>query len=495
MRKFAFRRWPMVVFAFALIMAISGSALAAELVLLHTNDMHGRLDASETGGLTRVAAVVSQLRSEYPGQVLLVDAGDAIHGTNIANIFGGASVVEAKNAMEYRISTLGNHEFNYGQETLKERMADYNHPVLASNVVDLVNKRPFGYTSTILTVNGIKIGVFGLVAQETPIVTHPKNVDGLLFQDPIARASQIVPGLRKQVDLVVAVNHIGLDVDKELATAVPGIDVIISGHSHDRLDQPVQIGSTIIASAHEHTTNLGYIKLNVESGTITEWEGNLIPITADTPVDPKVSAIVATWNAKLQDRLEQVVGTTAVSLDGERNDVRSRETNLGNLVTDAMRDYLATDVAINNGGGIRASIPSGEITMADIYTVLPFDNTVVSLQVSGAQLLECLERGVESYPETAGSFLQVSGVTFDFDPTRPVGEKVTAAFVGGAPLDPDGLYSLATNDFMAAGGDGYTALASAKRLVDTGEMLRDIVATYIAGTDIAPQVEDRISAK
>lgn len=502
MRKFAFKRWSALLLVFAFVLTMTGSALAAELVILHTNDVHARLEPfkpwgakEKIGGLVRLASVVEDIKGQYPNQVVLVDAGDAIHGTNIANVFGGASVVEVQNAMGYRISTLGNHEFNYGQEVLRTRMSEYNHPVLASNVIDTADNRPFSYTSAILTINGIKIGFLGLVAPETPIVTHPKNVEGLLFQDPIAKASEIVPRLRQRADIVVAVNHIGLELDKKLAEAVPGIDVIISGHSHDRLEQPIKVGNTIIASAGEHAKDLGYLKLDVQGKAVSLIEGKLIPITAQTPDNPQIQEIIAKWNARLKDKLEQVVGAAAVQLDGERANVRTRETNLGNLVTDAMRAYLGTDAAITNGGGIRASINTGEITMGEVYTVLPFDNTLLSLELTGAQLLECLEHGVAKYPESAGSFLQVSGITFRFDPSKPAGQRITEVRVGGTKLDPNAKYSVATNDFMAAGGDGYDVLKNAPRLVDTGEMLRDIVAAYIGGQTVAPQVEGRIVAE
>lgn len=482
-----------------ILVVMAGIVSAEQLVILHTNDVHARLESfpapdsdEEIGGLVRLASLVRSIREQYPGQTLLVDGGDAIHGTNIANVFGGESVVEVKNAMGYRISTVGNHEFNYGQEILKQRIADYNHPVLASNVIDTSTYEPLGYTDVILTVDGVKVGVFGLVSPETPIVTHPKNVQGLKFLDPFEQAEKIVAHLRDRVDIIVACNHIGLELDKELAQRVPGIDVIISAHSHDQLDEPIIVGDTIIASAGEHSKYLGFLRLDITDGKIVTFDGGLLPITSEIPEDPKISEIIAKWNEKLNDKLEQVIGKTTVLLDGERNNVRSRETNLGNMVADAMRVYAGTDIALTNGGGIRASINAGDITMGDVYTVLPFDNTLITLQVTGAQLKEALEHSVSAYPETLGGFLQVSGISFEFDPGQPVGERVTKIMVGNQPYNPKAAYTVATNDFLAAGGDGYSMLAAARKLADTGMMLRDIIAEFFSGQTINPKIEGRI---
>lgn len=487
--------WLVIVFA-----AFTGQA-ADTLVILHTNDTHARLEPfkpwgaeQEVGGQVRLASLVEEVRAEYPGKVLLLDAGDAWHGTNIANVFQGESVVEVMNAMGYDAMVLGNHDFNYGQEVLAERMAQAEFPVLAANVIKEATGEVVGTSALLKTVGGVKVGIIGLSTPDTPVVTHPKNVEGLVFADPVERAQSLVSYLEPKVDLIIALTHLGLAADKELAEAVPGIDVIVGGHSHTRLAAPVIVGNTYIVQAGEHTEALGYLELTIDNGEITGFARRLLPVTAQTPEQPVVADIVAKWGAELNAKMEQVVGTAAVGLDGERGQVRTRETNLGNLITDIMRETVGADVAVNNGGGIRASINEGPITVGEVYTVLPFDNTLVKLEVTGEDLLAVLEHGVSKYPETAGAFLQVSGLEFTFDPSREPGHRVTNVLVGGKPLSLNKTYTLATNDFMAAGGDGYEMLKTAPRLLETGDMLRDVVVEYIAekGT-IAPQVEGRIT--
>jgi 2',3'-cyclic-nucleotide 2'-phosphodiesterase (5'-nucleotidase family) len=277
---------------------------------------------------------------------------------------------------------------------------------------------------------------------------------------------------------------------------VPGIDVIVGGHSHTLLMAPEVVGSTIIVQAGEHSTHLGVLNIAVKNGRITAFDGAPIPIVASMKPDPVTGAVgarLALYNQALSDKLAARVGATPVTLQGERADVRTRCTNLGNLVTDAMRSATNADIAITNGGGIRASIQAGDITVGHIYTVLPFDNTLVVLELTGDKILAALEHGVSAYPAQAGHFAHVSGLTFKFDPARPAGSRVTEVLVGGQPLNPYRYYTVATNDFMAAGGDGYTWFKEGKVLFNSGDMLRDVIAAYVseAGT-VTPSDEARI---
>ena len=339
------------------------------------------------------------------------------------------------------------------------------------------------------------VGIIGLTTPDTPFVTHPKNVVGLTLTDPIERAKSLASYLRPQVDVIIALTHLGIDADRELAAAVPEIDIIIGGHSHTQLEEPVVVGNTYIVQTGEHAKNLGYLKLTLEDGNVVDVLGKLVPVTAEVADHPAATEVVAKWGTELEEKLGQEVGATTVLLDGERANVRTKETNLGDLITDIMRDTVGADLAVNNGGGIRASINAGPITIGDIYTVLPFDNTLVKVEMLGRDLLAALEHSVRLYPEQNGGFLQVSGLEFMFDPSREPGARVTDVIIGGNALEPDKTYTVATNDFVAAGGDGYTMFQSATVLVETGEMLRDAVASYVVeeGT-IAPQVEGRIAA-
>lgn len=484
--------------------ALAAQAAPVEIVIVHTNDTHARLqpimvDDEQRGGVARVAGFVQVMRELYPGRLLWLDAGDTTHGTNVANLFFGESVIEALNTAGVDAMTVGNHDFNYGQEALLSLAAQAAFPVLGANIVYTDTGRPFLQDSARFELDGVTVAVLGLTTKETPIVTHPKNVVGLTFLDPVEVASQLVPSLRSQADLVVVLSHLGFDEDVRLARTVPGIDVIVGGHSHTRLDEPVQVGDTVIVQANEYGKFLGYLKLTVDEGRIVDAVGQLLPITADAPVHLSVQGVVDRWDEQLGARLDQPVGVTRVDLNGEREFVRTGETNLGNLIADVMRETVGADITLHNGGGIRASIPAGEISLRDVYTVLPFDNVLVGIQLTGEQILAALEHSVSQYPAQSGGFLQVSGLSFVFDADQPPGQRVVEVLIGGAPLDRNRLYRVATNDFLAAGGDGYEMFVGAPRFYGSqladGEFLRDVVARWIEEQGvIAPAVEGRIRA-
>ncbi|NMA60518.1 MAG: bifunctional metallophosphatase/5'-nucleotidase, partial [Firmicutes bacterium] len=340
-----------MVLVLVMLLSISLPLWAAEIIILHNNDVHSRLEShlpqgaeKEQGGRVRLASLVQEVRAQYGAdRVLLLDAGDAIHGTNIDNLFGGLPSIEIMNAMGYNAFTPGNHEFNYGQEVLAQRIKDANFPTLAANVTREDGTLFAGYSALIQEINGIKVGIIGLVPQETPIVTHPKNVEGLIFHEPIGIAKQIAREIRSDVDLLIVLSHLGYSKDVELAKAVSELDVIVGGHSHTELEQAAEVNGVLIVQAHEYANNLGFLRLEVENGKIVKHESKLIPVTADVPKNAKVQAIVDRWNEELQQRLSQVVGKTDLVWDGERASVRVKETNLGNLVADIMRDAVGAD--------------------------------------------------------------------------------------------------------------------------------------------------------
>jgi len=490
----------------ALIACLWVTALAqaepTEIVIVHTNDTHARLqpievDGEQRGGTARIAAFVNVLNELYGGRVLWLDGGDTTHGTNVANLFYGESVIDVLNMAGVDAMAIGNHDFNYGQDVLRARIAQANFPVLAANVVYTATGESFADAYAIFDVQGVKVAVLGLSTQDTPIVTHPKNVVGLSFLDPVEVARELVPVLRSQADLVVVLSHIGFDEDVRLARSVPGIDLIVGGHSHTRLDEPVLVGDTIIVQANEYGKFLGFVELTVDNGRIVQAAAALLPITGSAPVDLAVQARIDAWESQLDAALDVVVGTSLVELNGERQFVRTGETNLGNFVADVLREAVGADIGLTNGGGIRASIDTGDITLREIYTVLPFDNVLVGVELTGAQILAALEHSVSAYPEQLGGFLQVSGLSFTYDATKPAGQRVVEVTVGGQPLDLNKVYRVATNDFLAAGGDGYEMFLGARQFYGSqladGEFLRDVVAAYILEHGvIAPQVEGRI---
>ncbi len=475
-------------------MAVPAMAADGKFTIVHVNDVHGHIepftrDNAEVGALAKVAVYVEELRKENPN-ILLLSAGDMIHGTNVVNLFGGLPMVEIMNHMGFDAMALGNHEFNYGQEQLLTLAKAAKFPFLSANVIR-DDGTVFINDYNIFEVGGVKVGVFGLSPVETPILTHPKDVIGLNFADPAEISAKMVDALAGQVDIIVCLSHLGYDDDKVIAAAVPGIDIIVGGHSHTALAKPEVVGDTIIVQTGDWAENAGVLNVVVAGGKVASFDGGLVQMKADMPApaaDHPVGSTLAEYDAALAEKMAVKVGRTEVVLDGERANVRTRTTNLANLISDAMLEATGADVVIANGGGIRASIKAGDITLGDIYTVLPFDNTLTAIELTGDRIVAALEHGLSAYPAQTGGFSHVAGMTVKFDPAQPAGSRVVEVLVAGEPIVADKLYILGTNDFLAAGGDGYVWFTESNPVFSSGAMLRDILAEYIEvrGTVEAP---------
>lgn len=479
--------------------------------ILHINDFHGfaepyiPLGSKEMlGGIAYLAARSDALRKERP--TLLLSAGDMIQGNNWANLFHGESVIELMNAMEFDAMVLGNHEFDFGQEVLRKRISEARFPVLGANVQGLEMLNPF----VVREISGVRIAIIGVVTDDTPVTTHPRNVAGLKFEPPADAVERYVRELRQKADIIIVLSHSGYSADRILAEKVEGIDVIVGGHSHTKLEKPVMLGKAVIVQAWEHGKAFGVLDLTVQDGKITGFEGHLEEISpAPGAEDKSTLAIVEKYKQKNDSALNKKVGETAVDLDGEN--VRRKETNLGDLVTDVMRKVSGADAAIINGGAIRTSIKKGGIRVKDIYSALPFDDYIVAIRLTGKQIRAALEHGVAAIEEGSGRFPQVSGISFSYAPTEKEGSRVKDIFIAGKPLEPGREYTVATNDFLAAGGDGYKAFGDALRssgdfssiggtlkgekLVysDPGKSLKDLFVEYSRTRKrIAPAVEGRI---
>lgn len=472
---------PRFLTAAALLLCLTGPGCAGPktLTILHINDFHGALeptrtgaDRPEEGGAARLAALV---KTERTANTLFLAAGDLMQGTNLSNLFAGRPVIEAFNLMGLDASAVGNHEFDNGQPALRERAAEARFPFLAANIAGDGPWRP----AEIRKVGSLRVALFGLTTEETPVATHPRNVKGLVFNDPFAAARRMVAELRPRADLIVALTHLGAEEDEKLAAAVPGIDVIVGGHTHTRIEQPESIGGTLVLQAFERGVFLGRLDLEVVAGKVTAHRYRLLPVTAAAGEDPAVAALVAGYLQRLGDRMNEPVGTAVLDLEGSKDAMRTRETNLGNLVADAMREASGADVALINGGTIRAGIPAGPVTVGTIFNVLPFDNWLISFAITGKELRESLETGVSRVEVRDGGFPQVSGMTYTFDPLAPAGSRIVSVSVGGAPLDETRRYVLATHDFLAAGGNGYTVFAGHEPVYnDSGRWLRVVLEEW-----------------
>jgi len=482
-----------------------------EIRILHVNDFHGFAESYKPigsekllGGVSYLAEEIKRLRSEKP--TIFLSAGDMIQGNNWANLTEGKSVIELMNTMEFDAMVVGNHEFDFGQEVLIKRVKEAKFPILGANVEGLDVLKPY----VIKELSGIKIAIIGIVTEDTPTSTHPSNVTGLNFHPIESTVGRYLQELKEKADIIIVLSHIGFYADRLLAEKIKGIDVIVGGHSHTKIEKPVLIGETIIVQAWEHGKALGVLDLNVEKGKITKFDGHLEEISPDKGrEDITVKAIVNKYSKMVNSILDEKIGNALCDLDGEN--VRKKETNLGNLIADIIRETAGSDIAIINGGGIRTGIKKGEIRVKDVYSVLPFNNYIVAIRMSGAKIKEALEHGVSAVEENAGRFPQVSGIRFSFDSKAKAGNRVKEIFIGDKPLEPYKDYTVATNDFLVVGGDGYTAFGEtiksskdyaviggvikAEKILysDASRYLRDIVVDYIKKKgSIEPKVEGRI---
>lgn len=477
---------------------LAASTSVKEITILHTNDIHGRAEENEKNGEIGYAKLKTYANS-IPNSIL-IDAGDVVHGTTFATISRGESMINLMNDMGYVAMTPGNHDFNYGYDRLKELAGKANFPILAANVITNAGQQELA-PNKIIEVNGVKLGIFGLATDETKTKSNPLNTEGVMFLNNVDVAKEQVAKLKAQgAEIIVANVHLGLDessVNKssDLAKAVDGIDLIIDGHSHTALPSGKMVNNTLIVQTGGQFSQVGEVKLQVADGKLVTASASLHDYNFFKNVSPdaKILAAIEAIQSANKPYLDKVIGQSAVDLEGLRDKVRTGETNLGNLLTDAMRQVAAADIAITNGGGIRASIEKGDITMGEILTAFPFTNYPVKLEVTGKTVLEALEFGVDKAPESAGKFPHVSGITFKYDPKQAPGQRVFDVKVAGADLDLNKTYTLVTNDFMAVGGDGYEMFKSAKKLSEY-PLLSEVLAKYIEKAKIVnPSVEGRIT--
>jgi 2',3'-cyclic-nucleotide 2'-phosphodiesterase (5'-nucleotidase family)/3',5'-cyclic AMP phosphodiesterase CpdA len=467
------------------------------ITIVHTNDIHGRVKPGtyDGMGLAKVAAKIKELEAQNPGRVLVLDAGDTFHGQPIVTLSKGKSMVDIMNLMGYDAMVPGNHDFNYGKERLKELEGMADFPILAANIANQ-DETPFLAPYIIKDIDGIKVAIFGLATPETTYKTHPKNVEGLTFKDPVTVAQEMVNELKDKSDVIIALTHLGLDESSEvtsedIANAVAGIDLIVDGHSHTELTQGKLVNGTLIVQAGEYDKNIGLVDMTVSAdGSVNSTAQLITKADAETITeDTELNNLIAQIEEENEQITSVVVGNTEVTLDGERNHVRTNETNLGNLIADAMRDVAEADVALTNGGGIRASISVGDITKGKLIEVLPFGNYVVLKEVKGSDILAALEHGLSVYPAANGGFPHISGMRVVFDPLRAPGSRVVEVTIGQEPLDINKTYRLATNDFLAAGGDNYTMFAD-DAIIGEFPALDEVVAEYIKNNGTANAKKD-----
>ncbi|HWR12862.1 MAG TPA: bifunctional UDP-sugar hydrolase/5'-nucleotidase [Rectinemataceae bacterium] len=458
-----------IVFAMAFIATVPAVSDPApqevRITLLHTNDMHARIVESKTElGYSRIATAFKEAKAKNPN-TFLIDAGDTFHGLPIANIDQGESIVKLMNAIGYFCMTTGNHDYNYGFDRLMQLEKKATFDILVANVWK-DGKRVFT-PYVIENIQGVRVAFFGLATPETLYKADPKNTEGLTFTDPIVEASNVAIELAGQFDVLVLVSHIGTDKSSDptsiqIAEAIPAIDVIIDGHSHTTLEtlQKDNTTDTLIVSTGSYGVGLGVVELVVADGAVQSKTARTITV-ANSPElkgDATIGGMVTSL-AKAQDSvLLQVIGKTNVALEGKREIVRTRQSNLGTLIANGMLYVTGADIALMNGGGIRDSIPAGDITMKHIYTVMPFGNYIQTGKLKGSELKAVLENGVGKLPAPDGRFPHLAGWSYTLDIAKPAGERVSNILVGGQPVDPDKDYLFTTLNFEFNGGDDYRML-------------------------------------
>jgi len=510
-----------------------GAVLADfDLTILHTNDFHSRIEPINRfdstcgeednaagkcfGGAARLATLIAERRAAA-GPSLLLDGGDPFQGSLFYTHYKGAAAAEIMNALGYDAMAVGNHEFDDGPEVLRNFMDAVAFPVLMANAD--VSREPaladVFTPSTILEVDGEAIGLIGLTPQNNDELASPGP--NITFTDPVAAVQREVERFQAEgINKIIVLSHSGLGVDVDLASKVPGVDVIIGGHSHTLLANNTDAAAgpyptwveapdgnrTAIIQAYAYGKYLGELTVRFdENGVVTQATGDPLLVDGTIAENLELKQRVAVLAEPLEEIRNTIVAVTETPIGADRDACRSRECEMGTLVADAMLDRVkdqGIQIAIQNGGGLRAAIDAGEITMGDILTVLPFQNTLSTFQMSGAGVLAALENGVSQVEGGAGRFPQVAGMTYAFDASQPAGSRVSEVQVkvgdSWQPLDPDKVYGVVTNNYMRAGGDGYAVLAEqAIDPYDYGPGLEEVVADYLASSNgYTPYTDGRI---
>lgn len=461
------------------------------ITIVHTNDTHTRIkpedNAGKSMGWATLAAAIKKERELNP-DTLVLDAGDTFHGLPLATLSCGETMLSLLNLTGYDAMCPGNQDFNYGIPRLLELSKALNFPVLAANVAYKDSGQLIFAPYKEFYLSGVKIAVFGLVTPETMRKISPSLTSNLSFLDPVQQAQLMVDKLRPNNDLLIAVTHLGIDpvcADKSTTVAqkVKGIDIIIDGHSHTVLPQGIKEGDTLICQTGCYDSYLGEVNVTIDNHRVVNKSARLLGLDevhklAPTP-DQDVLKEIERSTKSTQPILDKVIGQSNRQLQYNREQIRTKETELGDYAADAYRGISNADIAIVNAGTFRAGIPKGTITRGDTIAVFPFGNMVRKIQVTGAQVKESLEHGVSKYPADVGIFPQVSGISFTLDSSAPAGNRIANIEVNDKPLDLTQKYSLAVTNFMHMGGDGYSMLVNAPILGEYG-LADEVLAAWIS---------------
>ncbi|MDF0600342.1 5'-nucleotidase C-terminal domain-containing protein [Psychromarinibacter sp. C21-152] len=506
------------------VLGLSAGMAAAEykITILHTNDFHARFEpiskydstcAAEDneagecfGGSARLVTAVEAAKARNDNW-LLVDGGDQFQGTLFYTYYKGKAAAEMMNKMGYDAMTVGNHEFDDGPEVLKGFTEAVEFPILMSNadisgeplLTDAIEK------SVIIEKDGERLGLIGLTPVDTDELSSPGP--NVIFTQPADAVAAEVERLQAEgINKIIVLSHSGLNVDKAVAAAVPDVDVIVGGHDNSLLSNeiegakgpyPVMVGNTAIVQAYAYGKFLGELNVTFDDeGNIVEAVGEPVLLDASVTEDAVTKDRIGELAEPLDEIRNEVVAEASEAIEGDRSVCRAMECPMGNLVADAMLDRVqdqGIDIALANGGGLRASIDAGPITMGEVLTVLPFQNTLSTFEVTGATIIEALENGVSQVEDGGGRFPQVAGMSFTADLTKEPGNRISNVMVDGAPIDPEATYGVVSNNFVRNGGDGYSMFVDAENAYDFGPDLADVTAEYLAeNAPYQPYTDGRI---
>ncbi|MBX2882335.1 MAG: 5'-nucleotidase/apyrase family protein [Granulosicoccus sp.] len=507
-----------------------GAAQAEDtMTILHTNDFHSKVEpiskydspcseednqAGECfGGYARLVTAIEDARSRNPNS-LLVDGGDQFQGSLFYTYYKGKVAAEIMNHLKYDGMTVGNHEFDDGPEVLRSFIDSVNFPVLMSNAdvsgePALANKL---MKSIVVEKAGQKYGLIGLTPEDTNELASPG--ENITFTDPVAAVQAEVDSLTEEgINRIIVLSHSGYAIDQKVAAETTGVDVIVGGHTNTLLSNtdegaagpyPTMVGDTAIVQAYAYGKYVGELHVTFnEDGEIIEATGDPVQVNSDFEENQEIVQRVDVLAEPLDEIRNKVVAESADVIEGNRDVCRIQECQMGNLVAEAMLERVrdqGVSIAIMNSGGLRASIDKGEITMGEVLTVLPFQNTLSTFEISGADILVALENGVSQVEEVKGRFPQVAGLKFKWDPDMPANkgrilETMVQTDDGWGPIDPEGIYGVVSNNYVRNGGDGYDIFAdNAMNAYDFGPNMEDVVAKYLSdNAPYEPFLDGRIS--
>jgi len=454
------------------------------ITLLSVNDFHGALvEAGKNPGMAKLGKFLKEEKAKNPEGTLILSAGDMFQGTMDSNLLYGQTVVEGLNQIGFDAFAVGNHEFDWGLDKLRNRIDQGKFPYLGANVLEKKTGKTVSFLKpyTLIEKKGIKIGIIGLVTPETAYKANPKVVGGFEFADPILTVNRLLPELKKKgAEIIVVLSHLGSNMDPAtgeivgegavVAQKVKGIDALITAHTHQKVMGKIK-GIPVLQAGH-NGRGVGKILLlyskpakQVVNSTVSVVE---LPTPGLTP-DPALEELIWTSQAKIAPIKSLILGKTVGDLTHNRYQISL----LGQWSADVLRQGAQADIAFQNGGGLRTSIPAGKITLGQLYEVMPFDNFLYTVNLTGAQIMQILQHGIKN--EKIG-MVQFSGLKVQYDSSLPLPQAILAVTTGdGTPLDLKRTYKVATNDFMAAGGDGFTVFQEGKNGVDTGLLIRNLL--------------------